>query len=876
MMTGWPLVGREHALERVSQLIDRDDVRGAVLVGPAGVGKTRLATACIDLGEAAGMSTAVAVASRAASEIPLGALSGLLPPVPVDAPPGLALLQFARQGLADLADGRRLMLVVDDAHNLDDASALVVHQLTSSGDAFVIATVRSGEVVPDPVVSLWKDGVAERVEVGALPPEAAAQLVEIALGGPVEAVAAQALTDASEGNVLYLRELILAGLETHALVDDAGLWRLVGSIASSPRLADLVSTRLAGLSEEEVSALELVAFGEPIGVDVIERLSTGAALDQLERKGLLVTQVDQRRLQARLAHPIHGDVLRDRTPVLRARAVQRALADATEQSGARRRDDALRVAIWRLDGGGDVQVDLMVEGARLAKFAYDYDTAERLARYAFEVAPTFEAGEMLAGCVGERGDAEGTELVLAELEPLATTDEERARLAGIRASLLFWVLGRGEQAIAVCEQAMAAMTDEEAIDDVAGQVAVLETSAGRPRDSLERIEHLLDRGEGRVFCHAALAGALSLSLMGRQAEAVDLAERGVVAYEAIGTQFTMFEPSLLNVAKANALIEAGRLDEARALGESGFARAVAERDDGGWAFFSMALGTVDLEVGTFAAPTRRWREAAARFMNIGRFGHARWALSGLALSYGFLGDATAARAVLDEIEALGDHPARREDTSILRAKGWLAVAEHDLVAGLAAFSEGVELAAKHGMAVKELAILHDMARLGRASSVLDRAQELLPHMDGPLASARVRHIAALARGKAADLGLAGEELEACGCLLTAAEAMYSAADSYRSSGDSRHAGAWSRRAAALAAQCEGARTPGLTRVEGPTPLTKREREIALMAGDGLSSREISEQLFLSIRTVDNHLSRVYEKLGISSRAELTDALSVGE
>jgi hypothetical protein len=304
MMTGWPLVGREHALERVGQLLGRNDVSGAVLVGPAGVGKTRLATACIDLGEAAGMSTAVAVGSRAAAEIPLGALSGLLPPVPVDGPPGLALLQFARQGLADLAGGRRLMLVVDDAHNLDDASALVVHQLISSGDAFVVATVRSGEAVPEPVVNLWKDGVAERVEVDALPPEAVAQLVEVALGGPVEAVAAQALADASEGNVLYLRELVLAGLETHALVDDAGLWRLVGSIATSPRLTDLVSARVAGLDEEEVSALELVAFGEPIGVDVIERLASGDALERLERKGLLVTVVDQRRIQARLAHPL--------------------------------------------------------------------------------------------------------------------------------------------------------------------------------------------------------------------------------------------------------------------------------------------------------------------------------------------------------------------------------------------------------------------------------------------------------------------------------------------------------------------------------------------------------------------------------------------
>jgi DNA-binding CsgD family transcriptional regulator len=57
------------------------------------------------------------------------------------------------------------------------------------------------------------------------------------------------------------------------------------------------------------------------------------------------------------------------------------------------------------------------------------------------------------------------------------------------------------------------------------------------------------------------------------------------------------------------------------------------------------------------------------------------------------------------------------------------------------------------------------------------------------------------------------------------------------------------------------------------PLTRREGEIANLAAQGLSSRSISERLFLSARTVENHLARVYTKLGIGSRAELAHALA---
>ena len=56
------------------------------------------------------------------------------------------------------------------------------------------------------------------------------------------------------------------------------------------------------------------------------------------------------------------------------------------------------------------------------------------------------------------------------------------------------------------------------------------------------------------------------------------------------------------------------------------------------------------------------------------------------------------------------------------------------------------------------------------------------------------------------------------------------------------------------------------------PLTKREREVAGLAAAGRSSRAIAQQLYLSERTVENHLQNVYTKLGVASRSELAEVL----
>ena len=58
----------------------------------------------------------------------------------------------------------------------------------------------------------------------------------------------------------------------------------------------------------------------------------------------------------------------------------------------------------------------------------------------------------------------------------------------------------------------------------------------------------------------------------------------------------------------------------------------------------------------------------------------------------------------------------------------------------------------------------------------------------------------------------------------------------------------------------------------PEELTAQELQIAQMAAEGLSNREIGERLFLSHRTVESHLYRVFPKLGVTSRGQLTEAL----
>ena len=135
------------------------------------------------------------------------------------------------------------------------------------------------------------------------------------------------------------------------------------------------------------------------------------------------------------------------------------------------------------------------------------------------------------------------------------------------------------------------------------------------------------------------------------------------------------------------------------------------------------------------------------------------------------------------------------------------------------------------------------------------------------------HAEALAAGSAGGLTAVADRFEAIGALLLAAEACAEAAQALQRAGDRRASAAMSVRASTFADSCEGARTPALAIPVMVTPLTSRERDIASLAAQGASSKDIADQLFLSVRTVNNHLQNVYSKLGVGSRRELATALA---
>jgi DNA-binding CsgD family transcriptional regulator len=145
--------------------------------------------------------------------------------------------------------------------------------------------------------------------------------------------------------------------------------------------------------------------------------------------------------------------------------------------------------------------------------------------------------------------------------------------------------------------------------------------------------------------------------------------------------------------------------------------------------------------------------------------------------------------------------------------------------------------------------------------------------DAPLPAARSLHASGLAAEDGRRIADAASAFEACGALLLAAEAHAEAARYFRTASLTGAAVAAERTSTELAARCPGARTPALSApVEPMDALTGREREIAVLAAKGLISKEIAARLSVAVRTVDNHLQRVYTKLGVNSREELSQVL----
>ncbi|TMR88585.1 LuxR family transcriptional regulator [Nonomuraea basaltis] len=849
-------MGRSAQLAAIRTAIDAG---GVVVVGPAGVGKSRLAAEAVR-----GMPGLVRIlATVAAADIPLGAMAHLLPP---QLPAGNVI------GWAADAIGRERLLLVDDAHLLDAVSAVLVHHLVASGQARVLATVRSGERVPDAVTALWKDDLVPRLDLGPLGAEESDRLLADALGGHVEAITARRLWRISQGNVLFLRELVLAGQAGGALVERHGAWNWQGDISVTMRLSELIESRIGDITPGEREVLDFVAYGEPLSAGLLAGLAPADRVWRLEDRQLIV--VSPENLSVRLAHPLYGEVIRAQCGVLRAREVLRKLAEAVEASmeaaGSRSREDVLRTAVWRLDSGTADDVASLMAACRTARNVRDLELAIRLGRAAVAAGGGVAAAALLASVLHYSDRYDEAETVLLAVAGQPMDDQVRAEFETVRALNLFMGLGRVAEACAALEAAAEAMTDREPRRGVLATRTSFEQILGRFAQCRRMMEEVRRIGPLTPLVAIGVSSmeANMLPYEGRGTQALAVVDETWIVIEGQPEGLPSFAVELLK-GGAMAAVLTGDLAAARRYADLGYRLG---EDHAGWnraiAEFAARRAQVSRLGGRLAEAIRLCRQAIVRLR--GRTIHGALCLAELAHAYALRGDAAAVQATMDLADELALlHVEHRVEFAFRLARPWALAAEGN-VAG--AIETAIETAdAARGLPAYELFALHDVVRFGAPGLVADRLTGLEGKIDGLLAPLFARH--ARAGDDPKQLEAVSASFEGLGLLLHAADASAQAAAGYRRTGMIRAEHTAQTRAWTLARRCDGARTPALTGLATPE-LTTRQREIAHLAASGLSNREIADRLVISPRTVANTLVAVYERTGVNNRDDLAEILGV--
>jgi DNA-binding CsgD family transcriptional regulator len=864
-MAGWRMVGRSREFAQLTAAVAAQ--RGAVITGPAGVGKTTLALSGVEWAEQRGMAHRRASATRATQGLPFGAFASLLPSERSDADTaredlGVLLGRYAR-AIVEGTHGRPLLVFVDDAHLLDNGSAVLVHQLALTQSATVLATVRAGEVLPDSVLSLWKDGPAERIEIGALDDETIEELLASALEGPVDAATVRELAGRSRGNPMFLRELVNGALETGVLVEAGGLWRLAGVLSPTVRLAELVALRLGDLSQSERSVLELLALGEPLGPAELTQLADLPVVDALEDKGLITSATQGRRIEIRLAHPVYGDVVRAGISARRERASSLSLAHMLESAGARRQGDPLKVATLRLVGGGG-SAGLLISGAMAARARHDYALTERLARASIEAGAGFEARFMAAETAHLQGRSDQAEQELAALAAQATSDAESARVALLRFDNVFL---KGNADFQIVDDALAVITDPFWRDELANRRLFVTSIVSGPRETMEVATTWIQRSDSAL----RVAVIHALVQIGRLNEAIEELTpppdtRAIPAPDEPWHQWMLFGY------RAAALIPSGRLGEADELLTMAYRELMDHPAAEARAFVADWLAVLHLEQGRPVSAFRRASEAYTLYQQLGRSILAQRSYVTAAHALAMTGRAKQAAETLAALDALPPiFKAFR--TAVLQARAWVAAGAGDLPAARARLEEAADVGEEVGHLIGAASALHGLARLGHARQVAGRLADLAAQVDGEFVAARAAYASAVADRDGQALHAVSQTFEGLGANLYAAEASVEAAAVLRRDGGrAREAAAEENRAAQLLSRCEGAVTPVVRTITARSRLTPGELDAAVQAAAGRSNKQIAADSHISVRTVENHLQHVYEKLGISSRRELAEAL----
>ncbi|MBQ1027333.1 LuxR C-terminal-related transcriptional regulator [Micromonospora sp. C95] len=879
-MSRWSFVGRAEQLDRLRMAVAGVRGRGVLFTGSAGIGKSRLLHEGVEALPGDEYAVWRIAASATTSAMAFGGLVQVLPEQPQGLSPA-GILRWAVDVLQQQAAGRRIVLAVDDAHLLDPPSAALVHLVARAENASVVGTLRDGEQIPLPIRALWTDGLVERAELGPMPPDETAAMLTAIVGGQVDSGSTDRLGRLSAGNPLLLRELVHAATNSGELVERYGVWTWTGRLELAPSLTELIDIRIGQLTSGVRAVVELVAFGEPLGLRLLHQAVEQHDVEYAEERGLITMVESDRRLDVRLAHPLYGEVVRRQCPVSRTRRLQAHLADLLEKVGKRRREDLLRVARWRLASGTAQDPAMLIAAAGEAFARYDVPLATRLARAALDAGGGFDAAELLATILMF---ADRPAEALGVLDAVATDagqEERLSRWLTVRGMVSYWGLSQASTVEEIAAEGTK-LTDAAAQARVRAFEAIMRLHRLDAPAALRLAQGVLDRPAASVAarelarCTIAHLQAVQGQLC-RSASAVDLVQAKVASWRADMPYLQL----AVELARGTRLALSGDLAGIDALVADEFAD-LADAGD-------FRLGTGYLAILRAYAARLRGRSdsalqaalSACAVLATSRV-YAGLAQSERAQAAALRGDARQAAEAMAEADRL-------HSPTMVVLYPWL---EQARAATLAAGGETatavkrlhalVDRLRADGFAGHEALVLHDLVRLGQAGAqtgprcsdgdrrtVAQRLTELSEQVDGELPPLLARHARASADGLPEGLLSAADGLAERGLDLLAAEAVAEAVHLLRQR-RSPEVGQARQRLGALLAGCDMVHTPAL---QAATPtLTDREWQVARLAAVGGTSRAIAEQLFLSARTVENHLQRVYTKLGVTSRAELRMAL----
>lgn len=464
----WNVPQHAAALERLDTALE--DVGGGVVLGPDGVGKSTLARLAAErfCERHPGTLTRWVIGTPAERVVPFGAFGHLVDIAEIGKP--AALLRAARTSLTRAAEQGDLLLVVDEAHDLDILSATLVYQLALTRTARMVVTARA-DVAPAAIAALWTDGLLERIDVE--PPETA---------------------------------------RTAADVDEF----------------------LAHLPPPARAVLDYLAILEPLTVADLTVLAGEGAVGQAEDLGAAETRVRGGSATDPVvytAHPLFGERARTALGPDGARQRRTDLVNLLSQHPCERLSDRLRLASLALECDVPQPNTEVTLAAQQALRLGDLRLAERLARAAVDRSGGLDARLVLGQALAWQGRGREAGAVLSAVDPAGLSEPELMAWAVPTAANQFWMLGEPERATAFLQTTRNRVTQPAARAVLDGLTATFAMNSGNVQRAITLATSVLDgpADSDMAVAWAASAAALSSARMGRLGDVQRFAETAAAA-----------------------------------------------------------------------------------------------------------------------------------------------------------------------------------------------------------------------------------------------------------------------------------------------------------------------------------------------------------